>query len=286
MRVQYVSDLHLDKVVSDEKIINYKDYVDPCGDILVLAGDICHVCSMEKHKKFFDYVSENFSYILYIPGNHEFYNDDNKTISESENDMKKFFSSYNNIVYLNNNSVIVNNYLFIGSCFWEQKEKIDSWFRINTTVEEINRLNMESKDYIKKVLKSFNSPKKYIIPQLRNKPNYQLLYKKNKFSPPLKPQNNQEGFQQLKVLDSDQKDEDVLKAPNKIIIITHYPPIQYNQGKPWCKKNEFLDLNSLYNVWINGHTHRNHTKFSDCVLYIANQFRGDGYSNSVCFRFY
>lgn len=286
MRIQYASDLHLDKLFSGEASeINYKNLIDPSGDILILAGDICHCCSMEKYRKFFDYVSENFSYVLYTPGNHEFYNDNNKTISESESDMKKFFSLYTNIVYLNNNSVIINNYLFIGSCFWEQKEKIDSWFRINTTAEEINRLNNESKEYINKILKTFNTPKKYIIPQLRNKPNYQLLYSKNKFSPPRKfHKNNQEGFQTLKLLDDQPVGEEIdLKTPYKVIITTHYPPISYSQGKPWCKQNEFLSLKHLYNVWINGHTHRNHTKFDNNILYIANQYRGDGYNNSVCF---
>jgi predicted phosphohydrolase len=305
MRVQYVSDLHLDilhrnpreanmknktikpnnedkisdissdegdvspsddEIIPNEKI-NYKNLVDPVGDLLILAGDICHSKSMHKFQDFFSYVSENFSYIIYVPGNHEYYNDENKTIRDIDEDMQNFFSSYANIIYLNNQSVIINNILFIGSCYWEQKKVLDPWFRINTTVDEINNLNLESQTYIKKILNNFQTEKP---PITKHKTSYGVnFFSKNKT------ETNWRDFEPLS--------ETSLTKPYKAVIITHYPPIPYKDGKSWSK-NPLTSLNKFYDVWINGHTHRNHTHFEDGVLYLANQKRGDGYNNSICFR--
>lgn len=78
MKIQLCSDLHLDQI----NFYSNENLVYPEGDVLVLAGDICHVCEIEKHSNFFKYLDDNFQYIVYVPGNHEFYNDSWKTIGE------------------------------------------------------------------------------------------------------------------------------------------------------------------------------------------------------------
>lgn len=230
MKIQYISDLHLDKV---DGSINNENYVKPVGDILVLDGDVCHTVNMYKFKNFFDYISKSFIYVLYVPGNHEYYNDLGKTIDEITSMMENFLIQYNNIILLNNKSIIINDVLFIGSCYWEQKEKIDFWIRINTTVQEINKINDDSKEFIINTLKSNN-------------------------------------------------------GKLKTVIITHYPPISYFEGKSWCNKrvpNDPREYSTLFNVWINGHTHRNHIHYENNVLYLANQKAGNGFNNSLCFKY-
>jgi predicted MPP superfamily phosphohydrolase len=75
MKIQYLSDLHL------ERKIDYLDLVKSVvinknnADILVLAGDILNFSLNEyEYSDIFQYFSENWEYTLYIPGNHEYYN--------------------------------------------------------------------------------------------------------------------------------------------------------------------------------------------------------------------
>jgi predicted phosphohydrolase len=169
MKFQIASDLHLDQI----KEINNESLIKPCGDILILAGDICHAYTMEKHIDFFKYISEKFRYVLYIPGNHEFYlpNDllIDRSINETEKYMLKFFSFYDNIIYLNNKTFSIDNINIIGSCLWEKIEKINPWFKVNTTIDEICELNQKSIKYITEIINpgekegEINKPRKNII---------------------------------------------------------------------------------------------------------------------------
>ena len=50
MNLQICSDIHLDQI---ENFKN-QDLISPSGDVLILAGDICHCYNIEKYKDFFD----------------------------------------------------------------------------------------------------------------------------------------------------------------------------------------------------------------------------------------
>lgn len=72
MKIQYASDLHLEfhdnsRFLKDNPLI-------PVGDILILAGDIGYLNddNYSKHP-FWDWVSENYSQVYAIIGNHELY---------------------------------------------------------------------------------------------------------------------------------------------------------------------------------------------------------------------
>jgi Icc-related predicted phosphoesterase len=76
--IQYISDLHLE--FSDNREFFRLNKPKPSADILCIAGDLGY---LNKHRrnhiydrycdKFIDYVSENWKYVIIIPGNHEFY---------------------------------------------------------------------------------------------------------------------------------------------------------------------------------------------------------------------
>lgn len=74
MKIQYCSDLHLEFKENARYIARHP--IERSGDILLLAGDITLLRNMEQHKAFFDYLSDNFAYTYWIPGNHEYYKSD------------------------------------------------------------------------------------------------------------------------------------------------------------------------------------------------------------------
>lgn len=160
VRFQYVSDLHLDQL--NEYLPT--DFITPKGDILILAGDICHIETISKHSNFFEYSSLYFHYVLYIPGNHEFYNNNNWKIDEMEQYMKNFLSKYKNIFYLNNASVIIENILFTGSCLWcEPKCEPPAWFSITIDKNEIKDMYNKSINYLNNVTDFNKNRLKHII---------------------------------------------------------------------------------------------------------------------------
>ena len=147
IKLQIVSDIHLDQI----KLYSNERLVYPDGDILVLGGDICHISTVEKHRFFFRYLSENFQYIIYVPGNHEFYNDDGTSLEESERIIKKFLKTFDNFIYLNDESVVIENLLITGSCFWNEPETLHSWFKINIDSKKVCEMHQKSVKYLESI---------------------------------------------------------------------------------------------------------------------------------------
>ena len=69
VRIQYVSDLHLELY---KHVPDFSMFVTPCAKYLALAGDIGQP-TCPSWIPFFSYVSRNWERIVYVPGNHEYY---------------------------------------------------------------------------------------------------------------------------------------------------------------------------------------------------------------------
>ena len=90
---------------------------------LILAGDIC-VWNYFKEKElwrnaftnFFEDCQQRFKTVWYIPGNHEYYEDDINTVDA---EMKEFFTNnFDNIFLVNNKSTVIEDTRFIFSTLW------------------------------------------------------------------------------------------------------------------------------------------------------------------------
>ena len=64
MKIQYCSDLHLE--MDDNNSFIKKNPIEPAGDILILAGDICYLRDIDAHGDFFDYCSKNWKHTYWI----------------------------------------------------------------------------------------------------------------------------------------------------------------------------------------------------------------------------
>lgn len=159
MLIQYASDLHLEFVQNKEFL-----HLNPLkaeGEMLLLAGDIVPFAVMDKQNDFFNYVSDHFETIYWIPGNHEYYYSDlaEKSTSLNENIRP-------NIHMVNNLSVQTGPVRFIFSTLWskisqanrcriEQSMSDFQVIRFNNfpfTSEQYNFLHDESLSFIKKGL--------------------------------------------------------------------------------------------------------------------------------------
>ncbi len=71
---QYCSDLHLE--FWENRDFLEEAPLQPKGDILLLAGDIVPFEIMHKYDYFFNFISDNFDSVYWLPGNHEYYHAD------------------------------------------------------------------------------------------------------------------------------------------------------------------------------------------------------------------
>ena len=70
MQIQIASDLHIEYI---NQMIDVNKFIVPKAPILILAGDIGSLYLYDQLHRFLSKLSQKFKYILYVPGNHEFY---------------------------------------------------------------------------------------------------------------------------------------------------------------------------------------------------------------------
>ena len=165
MIIQICSDLHLEKHFEP---IHYKNYITPNAQILVLVGDIGSLYRYSQLEKFLIDVSKEFEVILFVPGNHE-YQVHKKIKKIAFPILKKKFDllkkKIKNIYILDNESIIINNYCFIGSTLWSKTDIFPKSINIHGIDKNyFNFLYDHSLNYIKKMIKySFDKKLKPVI---------------------------------------------------------------------------------------------------------------------------
>lgn len=117
-KVQYVSDLHLERYEPSDMDVVFDRLIKPVGDILVICGDLAVIkITQEVLEKFFKYFSPKFKEIIYIQGNHEPYS---LSFEETYEYLKKFFKDLNlpNIHFIENDEYILDDTVFLGTTLW------------------------------------------------------------------------------------------------------------------------------------------------------------------------
>jgi predicted phosphodiesterase len=106
MKFQVFSDLHLELRES-------YPHIEASCDVLVLAGDIGHI-DCELYREFIAYCSTQWKHVIYVLGNHEFY-DSVRSYSEMLLIYKRFFLTFRNVYLLDNEVIVLEDIFFYGS---------------------------------------------------------------------------------------------------------------------------------------------------------------------------
>lgn len=262
MNIQLFSDLHLEFHTNYPKIKKF-------APILILAGDIGKL-SHQPYKDFLNYVSNQWSIIIYVFGNHEFYHSKKTVQTLKKNYTNYIQSNYPNIFILDNSYMYIGNYLFIGSILW-------SYYPSHYPDNIINCIT-------KIKMKDDKGDTKPI-----GKQGYNILHKTDK-------QYILDTLSCIRVHDIDTQTNNsiMIHESTKIVIITHYPLCNTNVSNPLFSspynslfQNNILDeISSIQKkyfpnnqfVSVCGHTHYSFDFIEERnnIRCISNQL---GYSN-------
>ena len=174
INIQIASDLHID--YNNENVnIDFKEYLQfPCIsnniNILILPGDIGCLYKLKQLENFLRELSSKYDYIFYVYGNNEFYyyNEEQKKTYEELISEGKSLLKIPNLYILNNKSLIIGDYMFVGCTLWSKlyfNDYFPSYFRIhNFTKYKYNKLFDKDLEYIKQsICYSKMNNKKLII---------------------------------------------------------------------------------------------------------------------------
>jgi predicted phosphohydrolase len=171
MNLQFASDLHLE--FHENRYYIPDNPLKVAGDILLLAGDIVPLKTMERYRDFFNFVADNFTHTYWIPGNHEYYDFDMANRSGAFTEAIR-----SNVTLLNNQTIEVNNIRLHFSTLWSEisapkakaiEQSLNDYHLIRfegklLTVEDVNLMHTQSKLFLENaVLNGQGGNKKNII---------------------------------------------------------------------------------------------------------------------------
>lgn len=174
MKIQYISDIHLEFMSKIPKI-------KPDADILVLAGDIGYPFS-GIYKEFLIDMNSKFKKVYLITGNHEYYNcgkNKDYSMEEIEEQIDRIIKKHDlkNICYLDHAYDDYEGYRFAGLTLWshiyDKNYLINDFTEIKEmTVELYNELYSMSSEFLDDIITDNSKP---VIMITHHMPSYNLI---------------------------------------------------------------------------------------------------------------
>lgn len=127
MRIEVISDLHLEF----DKTFTLRNTED--ADVLILAGDVCEARNHKLLHRFMGEVSSEYDNVLYVFGNHEYYDSDLDQVNRTRDELAK----YSNVHILDNDYIEIDEVEFAGTTLWTDLKKED-WFAVDAAKRGIN----------------------------------------------------------------------------------------------------------------------------------------------------
>ncbi len=147
---QYCSDLHIDI----NHTIPIDNFIIPSSKNLILAGDISQSNS-ERLNPFIEWCSQNFEVVIYVLGNHEYYE---SSIELTQECMLNMCEQYDNVRLLINNCIEFENCIVIGTTLWS---RLDRYF-INNVRHNFSDFKWIKKFKIQNYIKLHNESVKWL----------------------------------------------------------------------------------------------------------------------------
>lgn len=264
--IKVVSDLHLEFYRSLSDVKHIDNIIKKCNaNVLALCGDIGNpMHKPEILKEFLSKVSANYNHVLYIPGNHEYYNilrGNTYDMTTVNNYLDELCNQYN-IKFLNNKTETINGIKFIGSTLW-------------------SKIDIDKYNYIKRSLND-----------------YYLIYKNNDdlFTPD---DSDKLHSNSVKFIEDEIKDSISINKP--CVVLTHHAPLidayktdenkietcalQYQGNKlssAFGTHLPYLFIPNTVKLWAFGHTHYAKQFLFNKVPVVTNQL---GYSRELGINF-
>ena len=154
-KFQIVSDLHIE--YKNNNVPDPLDFITPSAEILILAGDIGSFYKINQLYEFLNKICKYFKYVLYVPGNQEYYTfDEYKPMSMNFliNRLYEIENSIHNLYVLNKSSILLDDVCIVGCTLWSKPEiKLPKYIvRIHGINNEIyEKKHEEDVKYIEKM---------------------------------------------------------------------------------------------------------------------------------------
>ena len=235
------------------------------ADVLILSGDIVVAHSLHDHpvdkpvpadairpgmnqgaavrfREFFKNASDEFEKVVYVPGNHEFYHG---RFPDAYDWLREEMKNYDNIHFLNKESVEIGDYTFVGGTLWTDMNKQDpmTLHLIQNMMNDF-RLIRNSKANYRKFL-----PTDAVLEHLDT-----VRYIKN-------------------VVESDSSKKYVVvghHAPTKLSINERYVRDTIMNGGYHSDLSDFIIDHPQIKLWTLGHVHDPHSYYMGDTFVVAN----------------
>eukprot|EP01125_Pyxidicula_operculata_P009844 TRINITY_DN3243_c0_g1_i1.p1 TRINITY_DN3243_c0_g1~~TRINITY_DN3243_c0_g1_i1.p1 ORF type:complete len:424 (-),score=56.97 TRINITY_DN3243_c0_g1_i1:37-1308(-) len=235
LHIQIASDLHIE-FYGDQKIPD--DIISPSAPILALCGDI-GIPALNNFERFILRQCERFALVLYICGNHEFYNSMESSSIYQTDAVKKILynisSKQSNFIFMDKGFVNIGSFCILGTTLWCEV------------------------------------PENYRESLANNLNDYNLIFTENK---KLTPSKSHEWF----ISEKEWLEQEITKSKSrnqKCVVLTHHAPsFQISgSGVGWASNLEhlFKDNGSNVEAWIYGHTHYNFDRMINGTRVVSNQ---------------
>jgi Icc-related predicted phosphoesterase len=188
-KFQIVSDLHIE--YKNDIAPDPLDLITPSAEILILAGDIGSFYKINQLYEFLNKICKYFKYVLYVPGNQEYYTfDEYRPMSMNFliNRLYEIENSIHNLYVLNKSSIIIDDVCIVGCTLWSKPSiKLPKYIvRIHGINNEIYEKKHENDvKYIEKMSNYAKNNHLKLLVVTHYCPTYRVLdgyFKKDKFS--------------------------------------------------------------------------------------------------------
>lgn len=168
MKVQIASDIHIEKIYPKSPEIT--DYITPCADTLILAGDIGSIYHYEIFKNFLLSCKKHFHNVIFVPGNNEYYLREGfeiKTFDELNSDLRKL-AEETGVILLNNEYIEDEEYIIFGATWWSHIPDVLN-MRINMekdrqiNSDDFNHLHYTSRKCLNKVIQNKGTKRLIVV---------------------------------------------------------------------------------------------------------------------------